>query len=197
MYRNDQGHQKRHTPRHDPADGTVRGATRPLAPRCSTSRSRRPIPRRPNGRGDRPRTFEQLADRYVEEWARPQKRSWRDDARQLRTMCLPRWKTRAVDDITHDDIRQLLSGDRQETEWVLLPTASGRCSPKCFGGRTAPPWSPDRHAWPKEITRDRERDLMRSERSGNGLPTKRLTARCYRRLRSGCGCGSSPVSVVD
>jgi integrase len=53
-------------------------------------------------------TFRQLADRFIEDYAEPHKRSWRDDARQLRSMVLPKWKTRAASDITRADVRDLL-----------------------------------------------------------------------------------------
>lgn len=54
-------------------------------------------------------TFDKLADRFIEDYAKPHKRSWRDDARQIRSMCLPRWKGRAAADITRGDVRDLLA----------------------------------------------------------------------------------------
>jgi integrase len=53
-------------------------------------------------------SFDKLADRFIEDWAKPHKRSWREDARQIRSMCLPRWRGRAAADITHADVRDLL-----------------------------------------------------------------------------------------
>lgn len=54
-------------------------------------------------------TFGELAERFVQEYSRQQKRSWREDARQVRTMLLPRWKNTPAEDITRADVRALLS----------------------------------------------------------------------------------------
>jgi integrase len=54
------------------------------------------------------RTFAALAYPYIDDYARPHKKSWRDDARRLRTICLPKWKTRAAADIQPVDVRELL-----------------------------------------------------------------------------------------
>ena len=53
-------------------------------------------------------SFDKLADRFIEDYAKPHKRSWREDARQIRSMCLPRWQGRAAADITRADVRDLL-----------------------------------------------------------------------------------------
>jgi integrase len=53
-------------------------------------------------------SFDKLADRFIENYAKPHKRSWREDARQIRSMCLPRWKGRTAADITRADVRDLL-----------------------------------------------------------------------------------------
>jgi Arm domain-containing DNA-binding protein len=34
-------------------------------------------------------TFDALAERYIEDYAKPHKATWDEDARQIRTMCLP------------------------------------------------------------------------------------------------------------
>jgi integrase len=54
-------------------------------------------------------TFAQLADAYIEQWARPHKRSWRVDARQLRVFCRPRWQHRTAADVSRADVRELLA----------------------------------------------------------------------------------------
>jgi integrase len=59
-------------------------------------------------------TFGTLADRFIVDYAKPHKRSWRDDARQLRTMVLPKWKNRGAAEITRADVRDLL-GDVART----------------------------------------------------------------------------------
>ena len=53
-------------------------------------------------------TFDALAERYIEDYAKPHKATWDEDARQIRTMCLPRWKGKAALDITRADVRELL-----------------------------------------------------------------------------------------
>jgi integrase len=53
-------------------------------------------------------TFDALAQRFIEDYAKPHKATWNEDARQIRTMCLPRWKGKAAVDITRADVRELL-----------------------------------------------------------------------------------------
>ncbi|MDP6610487.1 MAG: Arm DNA-binding domain-containing protein, partial [Vicinamibacterales bacterium] len=44
-------------------------------------------------------TFEEVAARYITEYAEPRKRSWKDDRRLLRTEVLPHWRHRPVGEI--------------------------------------------------------------------------------------------------
>ena len=53
-------------------------------------------------------TFEALANRFIDDYAKPHKKSWREDARRVRTICLPRWRTKAAVEITRADVRELL-----------------------------------------------------------------------------------------
>jgi integrase len=53
-------------------------------------------------------TFEQLADLYLEKWAKPRKRSWKADDNLLRRRVLPVWRHRAIVDITRRDVRDLV-----------------------------------------------------------------------------------------
>lgn len=55
----------------------------------------------------RQQTFGALAERYVERHAKPRKRSWRDDARMIRT-ALDDWRDRPASAITRSDVRELL-----------------------------------------------------------------------------------------
>jgi integrase len=50
-----------------------------------------------------------LADRYLEEWAKPRKRSWKEDERRLNAYVIPAWGTRKVKDITRADVDALVS----------------------------------------------------------------------------------------
>lgn len=53
-------------------------------------------------------SFGELADWYVEEYAKPRKRTWRDDRRLLNNEVLPTWKHRPARDITRADVRELI-----------------------------------------------------------------------------------------
>lgn len=61
-------------------------------------------------------TFKSLADEYIELYAkgphfahgRPKKRTWREDARQLRTIVLPKWKNRSAEEIEKQDVSRLI-----------------------------------------------------------------------------------------
>ncbi|MEO8480635.1 MAG: tyrosine-type recombinase/integrase [Acidobacteriota bacterium] len=58
--------------------------------------------------GRRAETIEDLATLYLEKWAKPRKRSWKADDNLLRRKILPRWRRRAIIDITRQDVRQLV-----------------------------------------------------------------------------------------
>ncbi|MDI6812602.1 MAG: tyrosine-type recombinase/integrase [Deltaproteobacteria bacterium] len=51
-----------------------------------------------------------LANEYVEKWAKPRKRSWKEDKRILEKDILPSWGQRKAKDITRRDIIRLLDG---------------------------------------------------------------------------------------
>jgi integrase len=53
-------------------------------------------------------TFGRLAEEYVARHAKPHKRSWKEDQRQLEAELLPRWRHRAADEITRRDVREVL-----------------------------------------------------------------------------------------
>ena len=53
-------------------------------------------------------TFGELAEIYITEYAKPRKRSWRDDRRLLTNEVLPTWKHRSARDITRADVRELV-----------------------------------------------------------------------------------------
>jgi integrase len=58
--------------------------------------------------GRRAETIGDLADLYIEKWAKPRKRSWKADDNLLRKKVLPRWQHRAIADITRQDVRALV-----------------------------------------------------------------------------------------
>ena len=55
----------------------------------------------------RAQTIGDLADLYIEKWAKPRKRSWKMDDNLLRNKILPKWRHRAIADITRQDVRAL------------------------------------------------------------------------------------------
>jgi integrase len=58
--------------------------------------------------GRKAETVEDLAKLYLEKWAMPRKRSWRADRNLLNRKVLPRWRRRAIVDITRQDVRLLV-----------------------------------------------------------------------------------------
>jgi integrase len=60
-------------------------------------------------------TIHALANDYIEKYALPRKRSWKADRQRLDRHVLPKWKHRAVADITRADIRQLAARVAKES----------------------------------------------------------------------------------
>ncbi len=56
------------------------------------------------------KTFQALADRYLDEHARRHKRSADADERNLRLHVLPRWRSRRYDEISRGDVIELVEG---------------------------------------------------------------------------------------
>ena len=54
-------------------------------------------------------TFGALAARYIEDHAKPHKRSWAEDQRQLDATLLPKWKNRPAVDVTAEDLLTVLN----------------------------------------------------------------------------------------
>lgn len=54
-------------------------------------------------------TFGELAASYIENHAKPNKRSWAEDERQLNANLLPKWRTRPALEITADDLLAVLN----------------------------------------------------------------------------------------
>lgn len=55
-------------------------------------------------------TVATLADEYLEKWAKPRKRSWREDERILKKDVIPEWGRRKAREITRRDVIWLLDG---------------------------------------------------------------------------------------
>ena len=54
-------------------------------------------------------TFGKLADRYIKDYAKLNKKSWEEDERQLESDLLPKWKSRPATDIRSEDLLSLLN----------------------------------------------------------------------------------------
>jgi integrase len=55
-------------------------------------------------------SFGQLAQAYIDKYAKPNKRSWKTDDEMLKRDLLPKWRHRRAKDITRRDIRDLVQG---------------------------------------------------------------------------------------
>ncbi len=54
-------------------------------------------------------TFDALADLYLDRYAKVRKKSWRQDARQLRVFCRGRWRHKLAGEVSRADVRELLA----------------------------------------------------------------------------------------
>ena len=54
-------------------------------------------------------TFGALATEYIDRYAKPNKRSWQEDERQLNVSLLPKWRTRPAEEISADDLLAVLN----------------------------------------------------------------------------------------
>uniref|UniRef100_A0A1S7LML4 Integrase family protein n=1 Tax=Magnetococcus massalia (strain MO-1) TaxID=451514 RepID=A0A1S7LML4_MAGMO len=53
-------------------------------------------------------TISDLAEAYIERWAKPRKKSWGEDQRLLEKNVIPKWKRRKAKDITKRDVVAML-----------------------------------------------------------------------------------------
>lgn len=60
------------------------------------------------------KTFEELAELYVERWAKPRKRSWREDQRLLTNKVVPKLGKLGASKVTRADIRDLVERIAQD-----------------------------------------------------------------------------------
>lgn len=59
---------------------------------------------------DKVYAFDAVADEYLEQYAKPKKRSWKDDEIRLRVHVRPTWGRRSVGSITRGDVDELIDG---------------------------------------------------------------------------------------
>ena len=55
------------------------------------------------------KSFDDLIDHYIETWAKPRKKTWREDEKRLKRHVPTRWRTRRAEDISHQNIATLHS----------------------------------------------------------------------------------------
>jgi len=55
-------------------------------------------------------TFGELAKKYLDDYAKLNKKSWKEDERQINSDLLPKWKSRPAADVKSEDLLALLNG---------------------------------------------------------------------------------------
>jgi integrase len=64
-------------------------------------------------------SFDELADLYIERYAKPNKRSWRQDVRQLRVFCRRPWGSLPANAVDRARVRELLAQVTRERSGVI------------------------------------------------------------------------------
>jgi len=78
--------------------------------------------------GKKVETIGELATLYIEKWAKPRKRSWKADDNLLRRKVLPHWRSRAIIDITRQDVRELVESVAEDGAPVVANRVAALCS---------------------------------------------------------------------
>jgi integrase len=73
-------------------------------------------------------TMGDLADLYIEKWAKPRKKSWKADKNLLDHKILPTWRHRAIVDITRTDVRTLVEGVAEAGAPIVANRVAALCS---------------------------------------------------------------------
>ena len=73
-------------------------------------------------------TIAELADLYIEKWAKPRKRSWKADRNLLDHKVLPKWRHRAIVDITRQDVRELVEDVAEAGAPIVANRVAALCS---------------------------------------------------------------------
>lgn len=68
----------------------------------------------------KPVTFDAIAQRYVEEHAQKNNRSWKQSDYLIRKHVLPQWRGKSVADISRSDVKELISG-------IKAPVVANQC----------------------------------------------------------------------
>jgi integrase len=78
--------------------------------------------------GRKAETIADLAELYITKWAKPRKRSWKADDNLLRRRILPKWRSRAIVDITRHDVRLLVEEIAEGGAPVVANRVAALCS---------------------------------------------------------------------
>lgn len=92
------------------ADAISLAEARDRARDVLTEASRGADPAQAKQDGRKAETFGDLATTYIDKHARPRKRSWKADDNLLRNKVLPKWRHRAIADITRQDVIRMVEG---------------------------------------------------------------------------------------
>lgn len=101
------GRQRRITIGPYPAWSVKAARDRAAELRLAADKGEDPLAERQRRRGAD--TIGELAERYIEEHAKPNKRSWKEDDRRMEKYVLPVWRHRKVEDIRRGDVRELVA----------------------------------------------------------------------------------------
>jgi integrase len=107
FYRDKNGRQKRLTLGHYPAVKLVDARELARAAQCKVAHGGDPVVEKRAAR--EVLTFGELAKEYIDSYAKPNKRSWEEDDRQLNASLLPRWKTRPAAEVSAEDLLVVLN----------------------------------------------------------------------------------------
>jgi integrase len=107
FYRNENGRQKRLTLGRYPAVKLVDARELAREAQRKVAHSGDPVVEKRAARDVL--TFGALAKEYIDSYAKPNKRSWQEDERQLNASLLPKWKTRPAAEVSAEDLLTILN----------------------------------------------------------------------------------------
>lgn len=131
--------------------------------------------------------FRDLADKYLELHAKPNKRSWREDDRMLRRHLLPHWGDRRLQDISRRDINLFHKGIAAAGTPILANRVFALFRKICSFGVDMEWLSVNPAASCKQPAANRRRDRALSTDEirafWKGLPATKMDLRCSLALR--------------
>jgi integrase len=107
FYRDKNARQKRLTLGRFPAVSLADARELAREAQLKVAKGRDPVIEKRTARGVL--TFGELAHRYLEDYAKPNKRSWAEDDRQLESSLLPKWRNRPAGELASEDLLAVLN----------------------------------------------------------------------------------------